>query len=80
MEPNLEGSFQLSMEALNKSIGLRVVGLHIRGRDPNKVVEFGPQMAGELRATVGGNVIGHSKVGYPVMNEGSSPGLNGRVR
>ena len=68
------------MEALNKSIGLRVVGHHIRGRDPEKAVEFGPQMAGELRAMVEGNVIGHSEAGYPVMDEGSCTGLGGRVR
>ena len=68
------------MEALNKSIGLWAVGRRIRGRDPEKAVEFGPQMAGELRATVGGNVIGHSEVGYPVTDEGSCTGLGGRVR
>ena len=37
-------------------------------------------MAGELMATVGGDVIGHSKVGYPVMDEGSCTGLGGGVR
>ena len=68
------------MEVLNKSIGLWAVGRHIRGRDPEKAVEFGPQMAGELRATVGGNVIRHSEAGYPVMDEGSCTGLGGRVR
>ena len=68
------------MEALNKSIGLWAVGCRIRDRDPEKAVEFGPQMAGELRATVGGNVIGHSEAGYPVTDEGSYTGLGGRVR
>ena len=37
-------------------------------------------MAGELRATVRGNVIGHSEAGYPVTDEGSCTGLGGRVR
>ena len=68
------------MEALNKSIGLWAVDRRIRGRDPEKAVEFRPQMAGELRAMVGGNVIGHSEAGYPVTDEVSCTGLGGRVR
>ena len=68
------------MGALNKFIALRAVGHHIRGRDPKNAVEFGPQMAGELRAMVRGNVIGHSEAGHPVTDEGSCTGLSGRVR
>ena len=68
------------MEALNKSIGLRVVGHHNRGRDPEKAVKLGPQIVDELRAMVRGSVIGHSEAGYPVMDEGSCTGLGGRVR
>ena len=69
LEPSLEGSFQLLMEILNKSVGLRAVGHRVRGRDPKQAVEFRPQVAGELRATVGGDVIGHSEAGYPVMDK-----------
>ena len=65
------------MEMLNKSIGLPVVGCRIGGRDPEKSVEFGPQMAGELRATVGSDVIGHSEAGYLVMDEGSCTDRDG---
>ena len=39
----------MSMETLNKSVGLQVVGCHIKGCDPKKAVELGPHMAGELR-------------------------------
>ena len=51
-EPSLEGSFQQVHW---------LAGSCIRDRDPEKAVEFGPQMASELRAMVGGNVIKHSK-------------------
>ena len=37
-------------------------------------------MAGELRATVGGNVVRHSEAGDPVTDEGSCTGLGGGVR
>ena len=80
LEPSLEGSFQLSMETLNKSVSLQAVGHHIRGRDPKEAVEFGPQMAGELRATIRSDVIRHSEAGHPVTDEGSCTGLSGRVR
>ena len=36
-------------------------------------------MAGELRTTVGGDVVKHSKMGNPVMNEGSGAGFCGSV-
>ena len=68
------------METLNKSIGLWAVGHHIRGRDPERAVEFEKQMAGELLATVEGDVIGHSEPGYPMTDEGLCTGLSGRIR
>ena len=37
-------------------------------------------MAGELRTTVGGDIVRHSKTGDPVMNEGSSTSFHGSVR
>ena len=50
------------MEMFNKSVGLWVVDCHIRGRDPEKAIEFGQQRAGKLRAmVVRGNLIGTPK-------------------
>ena len=37
-------------------------------------------MAGELRTTVGGDIVRHSKTGDPVTDEGSSTGFCGRIR
>ena len=37
-------------------------------------------MAGELRATVGSDVVWHSEAGDPVTNEGLYTGLGGGVR
>ena len=68
------------MEIFKKSIALQAGGRRIRGRDPEQAVEFGPQMVGELRATVRGDVIRHSEAGYPLMDEGCCTDLGGRVR
>ena len=43
-------------------------------------MEFGPHVAGELRAVIRGDVIMHySKAGNPVTNEGSYAGLSNGV-
>ena len=42
-------------------------------------MEFGPHVAGKLRAAIRGDVIRHSKVGNPVTNEGSYAGLSNGV-
>ena len=71
MKASLEGSLQLSMKMLHKTVGLRAVSRRVGGRDPEQLVEFGPHMAGELRATVGGDIIRHSEAGDPLADEGS---------
>ena len=82
LEPNLEGAFQLAVERverLNNDVGLWVVGRCVGRRDSIKVLEFCPIMAGELRTTIGGDVLKHSKTGNPVMNEDAGTGVWGSV-
>ena len=79
LEASLEGSLQLPVKTLHETVGLRAVSRRVGGGDPEQLVEFRPHVAGELRATVGGDVVRHSEAGDPVADEGSRTGLGGGV-
>ena len=80
LEASLEGSLQLSMKTLHETVGLWAVSRRVGGGDPEQLVKFRPHVAGELRATVGGDVVRHSEAGDPVTDEDSGTGLGGGVR
>jgi O-acetyl-ADP-ribose deacetylase (regulator of RNase III) len=61
LEASLEGTLQLTVETLHKTVGLWAISRRVGGGDPEQLVEFRPHVAGELRATVRGDVIRHSK-------------------
>ena len=42
-------------------------------------MEFGPHVAGQLRAAIRGDVIRHFKAGNPVTNEGSYAGVSSGI-
>ena len=57
------------MEAFYKTVGLGVIGGGGLVRDVEMRAEGDPQSRGELRTTVRGDSIWHTKGGDPVVNQ-----------
>ncbi len=67
------------MKALHYPIGLRVVSCGGGCGDAQQFVESGPKVRGELRSTVGDEIIRDTKPCDPVADEGSGTHLNQSV-
>ena len=74
---SLKSIFEAAVESFNEPIGLRMVGGGGAVLDVELATKAVPESRCELRAPVRGDGVGHTKVGNPVVDEGSCTSISG---